>query len=171
VLIYVLGAPGSGKSTLAPLLRRVLPAYVILDWDAYMPAASELAGRDVRRDPSTWPSYRSLVRAVVETLHPAPLVVLGVCTPDELADWPIDAWIVLDCTDEERRRRLVSDDDTSDVDGALVDAAQYRELGLRVIDTTDRPPQSVAEELEQMVLEAESKRAESRKGRRSLGSG
>ena len=35
-----------------------------------------------------------------------PVALLGVCTPNELKDWPIDAWVVLDCTDEERLRRL-----------------------------------------------------------------
>jgi adenylate kinase family enzyme len=55
-MTYVLGAPGSGKSTIASLMPGILRSHVILDWDAFMPAASELAKRDVRRSPSTWPS-------------------------------------------------------------------------------------------------------------------
>jgi broad-specificity NMP kinase len=155
VLTYVLGAPGSGKTAVAPLLRRVLPACVVLDWDAYMSPASELAGRDVRRDRSMWLGYRRLVRAVVDTIHPAPLVVLGVCTPAELSDWPIDAWILLDCTDAEQRRRLASDNELTDVDDAVADAAHYRALGLRVIDTTNRTPQTVADELARAIREVE----------------
>lgn len=153
VMTYVLGAPGSGKSSLAPLLRRALPGYVILDWDVFMPAASELAGRDVRKDRSAWPSYRGLVRTVVDAIYPTPLVVLGVCTPDEVGGWPIDAWLVLDCADEERQRRLANTGDATDVDAAIADAARYRTLGLRVIDTTNRPLQPVANELARLILE------------------
>jgi broad-specificity NMP kinase len=153
VLTYVLGAPGSGKSTVAPLLRRVLSGHVVLDWDAYMRAASELAGRDIRRDPTTWPIYRRLMRAIVDTILPLPLIVLGVCTPDELGGWPIDSWIVLDCADEERERRLANNGDATDVEDALADAARYRALGLQVIDTTDRTPQSVADALARTIQE------------------
>jgi shikimate kinase len=151
VLTYVLGAPGSGKTTVAPILRRLLRDFVVLDWDAYMRAASELAGRDVRRDPSTWPSYRQLLRSVIDSVHPSPLVVLGVCTPDELAGWPIETWMLLDCSDDERRRRLLADFDAAEVEDALTDAARYRDLELPVIDTTDRTPESVAEELARAI--------------------
>ena len=151
MLTYVLGAPGAGKSTVAPVLRRLLRDVVVLDWDAYMRAASELAGRDVRRDPSTWPSYVRLLRSVIDSILPAPLVVLGVCTPEELTGWPIDAWMLLDCADEERRRRLFANVDAGEVEDALADAARYRDLGLPVIDTTDRTPQSVAEELARAI--------------------
>jgi hypothetical protein len=151
VLTYVLGAPGSGKSTVAPVLRRLVRDFVVLDWDAYMRAASELAGRDVRRDPSTWPSYRQLLRSVIDSIHPSSLVVLGVCTPEELTGWPIDSWLLLDCSDDERRRRLVGYFDAAGIEDALADAARYRHLGLPVIETTHRTPQSVAEELARMV--------------------
>jgi hypothetical protein len=97
MLTYVLG--GSGKSAVASLLRESLRTEVVVDWEALMAAASELAGRDVRRSPTTWPGYDRLVRAVVEAVMPSPLVVLGVRTPDELEDWPIDAWVLLDCSD------------------------------------------------------------------------
>ena len=75
-MTYVIGAPGSGKSTIAPLLRSVLDTHIVVDWDVFMSAAGELAQRDVRRSPSTWPGYRRLVRAVVDTIHPVPLVLL-----------------------------------------------------------------------------------------------
>ena len=120
---------------------------------AYMRAASELAGRDIRRDPTTWPIYRRLIRAIVDAILQLPLIVLGVCTPDELGGWPIDSWIVLDCADEERERRLANNGDATDVEDALADAARYRALGLQVIDTTDRTPQSVADALARTIQE------------------
>jgi broad-specificity NMP kinase len=147
----VLGAPGSGKSTVAPLLRSVLPSYVIVDWDAYMDAASELAERDVRRSPNRWAAYRRLVRAIVETIYPSSLVMLGVCTPDELEGWPIDAWILLDCSDEERQHRLSVILESAEVNEALADAARYRALDLPIIDTTHKTPQAVAAELADII--------------------
>jgi cytidylate kinase len=140
MLTYVLGAPGAGKSVVAPLVRESLRTQVVVDWVALMAAASELAGRDVRRSPTTWPGYDRLVRAVVEAVMPSPVVVLGVRTPDELEDWPIDAWVLLDCSDTERRRRLGSCRDSAAVEEALADACDYRVLGLSVIDTTGRTP-------------------------------
>jgi GrpB-like predicted nucleotidyltransferase (UPF0157 family) len=149
VLAYVLGAPGSGKSAVAGVLQTVRPDLIVLDWDSLMTPASELAGRDVRTSPATWPAYRRLVRTVVDALAVMPTAVLGVCTPDELEDWPIDAWMLLDCTDEERARRLSSR--ATEVEAALADAARYRTLGLPVIDTTDRRPEDVALELADLL--------------------
>jgi hypothetical protein len=56
----------------------------------------------------------------------------------ELRDWPIGAWILLDCTDQERQQRLSSDAWPDDIEAALTDARQYRSLGLPVIDATTR---------------------------------
>ena len=150
-MTYVLGAPGSGKSTIASLLPGILRSHVILDWDAFIPAASELAKRDVRRSPSTWPSYRRLVRAIVDTIQPTPLVVFGVGTPDELEGWPIDAWILLDCSNDERQKRLRDHRSADEIRDALADATQYRALDLPVIDTTGKTPHAVANEVAQHI--------------------
>ena len=91
MIAAVLGVPGSGKSTAAGPLAEILPAYVVLDWDAFMAPASALAGREVRQSPGTWPAYRQLVRAVLDSVRHLPVAMLGVCTPAELSGWPIDA--------------------------------------------------------------------------------
>jgi broad-specificity NMP kinase len=151
MITCVLGAPGSGKSTIAPLLADLLPTHVVLDWDAFMAPASELAGLDVRRSPDTWPAYRRLVRTAVEAIAPAPLVLLGVCTADELGGWPVDAWVLLDCSDEERRRRLTSRLDPVELDDALADARRYRTLGLPAIETTGHTPDDAAMNLADLI--------------------
>jgi hypothetical protein len=140
VITAVLGAPGSGKTAVA----RPLAGYAVLDWDALMDPAAALAGRPIRQGPSTWPAYRELVRAVISILEPRPAVVLGVCTPSELRSWPVSAWVLLDCADQERRRRLDSDGRPDEIEGAVTDGRQYRALGLPVIDTTGRTPSQVA---------------------------
>jgi broad-specificity NMP kinase len=134
VLTYVLGAPGSGKTTLAPILRPLLPGCVVIDWDSFMDAAGELAGRDIRTSPETWRSYRNLIHTVVDSIRPHPTVLLGVCTPDELRGWSVDVWVLLDCSDEERTHRLRGDR-ALDLAKALLDAHSYRSLGLPVIDS------------------------------------
>jgi hypothetical protein len=78
-------------------------------------------------------------------------VLLGVGTPDELQGWPIDAWVLLDCTDQERRRRLGQQPAPGRLTEGIHDAAEYRTLGLPVIDTTGLTPQEVAAALAQFV--------------------
>jgi hypothetical protein len=90
VITAVLGTPGSGKSAVVQPLRACLREHVILDWDALMDPASALAGRGIRPNPDTWPAYTELIRAVIRTVVPVPVVLLGVCTPAELQGWPID---------------------------------------------------------------------------------
>ena len=105
VIVAVLSAPGAGKTAVTGPLAGLLPGHAVLDWDAFMDPAGALAGRPIRTSPRTWPAYRDLVRGV---LAPRLVVLLGVCTPGELSDWPISAWVLLDCADQERRRRLGS---------------------------------------------------------------
>jgi hypothetical protein len=151
VIISVLGAPGSGKSTVARPLAALLPDHVVLDWDALMPPAAALAGRDITQHRETWPAYRQLVRTVLDAVVHLPVVLLNVCTPDELPGWPIDAWALLDCTDQERRRRLGPDAGPDRLTEAFGDASQYRHLGLPVIDTTGHTPAEVAADLARFV--------------------
>ncbi len=147
MITAVVGAPGSGKSTVVPLLRELLPSHVIVDWDDFMAPAAALAGCDIPTHPETWPAYRQLVRSVLDSLAGQPVVLLGVGTPAELAGWPIGAWLVLDCCDQERRRRLSQAGRSADAPGAVADAAQYRSLGLPVVDTSVKAPPEVADEL------------------------
>lgn len=130
VIVYVLGAPGSGKSAAANPLRALLRGCVVLDWDGLMGPAGALARAEISATPATWRTYGLLMRSVVDQVVPTDLVLLGVCTPDELSDWPTGEWLLLDCSDDERRARLGPREGTAQIELALEDAAHYRRLGL-----------------------------------------
>jgi hypothetical protein len=80
-----------------------------------------------------------------------PAVLPGICPPDELKDWPIDAWALPDCTDQERQRRLGQNAGTQRLAEGIRDGREYRQLGLPVIDTTGRAPATVASELAVLI--------------------
>lgn len=155
MIIYVLGASGSGKTTLVRPLASLLPDYVVMDWDSFMAPAAELAGCDITRHRHTWPAYRQLVRAALEAVAHAHVLLLGVCTPDELEGWPVGAWVLLDCTDAERRRRLAPRAGHDSIAESIRDAAENRSLDLPVIDTTGRTAEDVAADLAGFVRRAE----------------
>jgi hypothetical protein len=151
---YVLGAPGSGKSLIVPLLRGLLRDRVVLDWDAFMGPAGELAGAPIPQTPQTWGQYGRLVRAVADVILPVDVVLLGVCTPDEMTDWPDGPWILLDCSDHVRRQRLTARNEPDDVEEVLNDAASYRALALPVVDTTLLSPDEVASAVADKIIES-----------------
>jgi hypothetical protein len=151
VITSVLGAPASGKTTITPVLAGLLPGHAVVDWDAFMRPAAALAGREIPDNPGTWPAYRQLLHAVIGAIAHLPVVLLSVCMPDELNDWPIDAWVLLDCSELERRRRLGQHADPQRLADAIRDGREYRQLGLPVIDTTGRTPMAVATELARYI--------------------
>jgi hypothetical protein len=91
-------------------------------------------------------------------LDDVPVVVLGVRTPDELDGWPIRAWVLLDCADEVRATRLAERLTGSELAEALEDGQSYRKLGLRVVDSTSRMIDEVAEELASMIGDLDCRR-------------
>ena len=160
VITSVLGAPGSGKTSAAKPLASLLATHIVLDWDAFMVPAAALAGREIRPNPATWAAYRGLVNAVVNAMARLPVVMLGPCTPEELVNWPIDAWVLLDCTDQERLRRLSDRTEPGLAQDAIDDARKYRSLGLPIIDTTGRSAEEVAGALADFVRHQEQARRE-----------
>lgn len=154
---YVLAAPGAGKSTVAPHLRALLPGSVVLDWDAFMGPAQALAGVAIRQAPQTWASYEHLVRTIVDQIWPFNIVLLSVCTPQQLSDWPNGEWLLLDCADGERRTRLAPRGNPAETEEAVADAVFYRSLGLPVLDSTDLEPPEVAKAIAKMIDPASSR--------------
>ena len=81
-----------------------------------------------------------MVRLIVDQVWPINIVLLGVCTPQQLSDWPNGEWLLLDCADNERRTRLAPRGNPAETEEALADAAFDRSLGLPVLDSTDLEP-------------------------------
>ena len=140
---------------MAQPLSALLAGPVVLDWDAFMAPAAALAGRDIRASRQTWPAYRELVQAIAATVATVPVVLFTVATPDELDGLTTRTWTLLDCSDEQRRQRLHADGRGNDCDSAIIDAREYRKLGLPVIDTTTQTPTLTAAELADFVLRNE----------------
>lgn len=151
MITSVLCAPGSGKTTITPVLAGLLPRHAVLDWDAFMRPAAAIAGREIPDNPQTWPAYRELVHTAIGVMAHLPVVLLGVCTPEELKDWPISAWVLLGCSAQERRRRLGPHASPHRLADAIHDGREYRQLGLPVIDTTGRTPMAVAAKLARYI--------------------
>jgi AAA domain len=157
MLVYVVGASGSGKTTVAPHLRRLLDDWVVLDADALLDGATARDGSDAHTAPDRGPRADELLLAVTLDVLRSEVgcVVLGARGPEELRAWPVHRWLLLDCDDAERGRRLVDAGRSDDRDGALRDAARYRTQGLQTVDATTSAPSVVAEELASEIGRAE----------------
>ena len=123
----------------------------MLDWDAFMGPAGALAGVAIAEAPQTWASYERLVRTIVEQVSTVDIVLLGVCTPRQLRDWPAGEWLLLDCADHQLRIRLAPRGNPAETEEAVTDATCYRSLGLAVLDGTDLAPHEVAEAIAKVI--------------------
>ncbi len=153
-LLIVSGAPGSGKSTTVRALLDQDSRFVVLDIDWLADAASELAGRSIYSDPSTWPAYNRLWSQVLNAIARSGNQPIFFCpnTPNDLealerADWCRSvSWLLLDCSDEVRTKRLEARSDWTEArkTESLADAAELRGLIDRSIDTGVFGPGEVA---------------------------
>ncbi len=107
----VTGASGAGKTAIFPTLVRLLRGRcVTFDVDWLLDAAGVLSGGR----PTTWPGLRDTWLSVVLGVAQAgmPTALLGPLIPEHFEALPARRWVgeihylVLDCTDDERRRRI-----------------------------------------------------------------
>ncbi|MFB4268635.1 AAA family ATPase [Nonomuraea sp. GTA35] len=136
--LYLLaGAPGAGKTTLLPHLLQAADGLVVMDMDELLEEGA-LIGVPIAEPEAApiWPAYDRMWRRIVTMVRRAGHPVLLMCPiPDAIEvpafvrwDGPVH-WALLDCPDDERKRRLQKRGAPQRwIDDALADAAEGRDL-------------------------------------------
>lgn len=144
----VTGAPGAGKSATVNELLKLESDLVVFDLDWLHESAGELARTPIYSDASTWPAYNKLwfaVLAAVAKNSKKPVLFCPLDKADLDDSFPAVKWLLLDCDDAERRRRLAKRGwDEMRVLEALEDARDLREQISTRVDTVASDPVEVA---------------------------
>ena len=153
-LYFVTGAPGSGKSTALRAFLALETDVVAFDIDWLADTASDLAGKSIYTDPTTWRPYNHLWFEVLRAIYSngQTPVLFTPTDPHDVAKYGLPAWcagvrwLLLDCADELRRERLMQRPGwtTEMVVEAIDDAHVLREAVEARLDTGKRPPTEVA---------------------------
>ena len=154
ILHMVTGAPGAGKSTTLEAFLPLKSPYVAFDIDWLGVPASELAGKDIFFDPSMWRPYGAVWLEVLHAIHKNGKVPVffAPTSPRDIAQdgqptWCREvAWLLLDCDDATRRRRLLQRPGwtAAMIEEAIEDAHELRHSVALHIDTAIIEPQAVA---------------------------
>lgn len=158
-LFLVTGASGAGKSTVLPLLlERLPPACAVFDVDILIDPLARSAP-DGQVD---WPGFRDTWLHVAHgvTQNGVDPVLLGPFFPQQLDELPGRTWIgeihtlVLDCPDDERRRRIEARPAwrARDIDEQIAFGRWLREHLPTVVDTAALTPEEAADAVAAWVL-------------------
>lgn len=158
ILYLVSGAWGSGKTATVAHLIHLLPTVAVFDWDLIIPGLSAASGKDVHREPSTWPGLRETWKAIVGASLAAgrDVVLFGPPSADEFA---VDLGpgvslrrAYLDCADDVLGERLRGRGATeSEIADELAVAASLRASGEHRIAVDNRGADAVALEVAKWV--------------------
>lgn len=139
MLLCASGGFGSGKTTLLPHLVTALPGVVVAETDELLEDGHLLGVliADDSAEPS-WPAYRRMWKRILDLPLRAgvPVLFLTSALPDEIGAPEPARWVLLDCADEERVRRLRERGwDEAQIDAAVGDAGRARTQIADVIPT------------------------------------
>lgn len=164
-LYIVTGAPGSGKSTALHAFLELHSPYMAFDIDWLAEAASDLAGKQIYSDPSTWKPYGRLWFDVLLGIHKNGRTPVFF-TPNDPQDierygrpaWCSDIkWLLLDCDAQIRRERLVQRPAWTEImiAEALEDARVLRQSIPLQVDTGALAPIELAKRILQWLEHAQ----------------
>ncbi len=149
----ITGAPGAGKSTAVQVLLSLNTNIIFFDIDWLATSASELAGRSIYTDISTWKPYRKLWLDILKSIslnHQVAVLFAPISKQDieGLVDKATISWLLLDCNDNERISRLEQRGWSQyKIQEALNDANELRQDISEVIDTATFTPEEVAKKI------------------------
>ncbi|MDQ3929300.1 MAG: chloramphenicol phosphotransferase CPT family protein [Chloroflexota bacterium] len=154
-LFVVTGAPGSGKTTAAEAFLGLSSPYLAFDIDWLGVVASDLAGKNIFLDTSTWRPYGALWFEVLHCVYRNGRIAVFF-TPGDPGDFAWHSlpswcerveWLLLDCDDRVRCERLRARPEWTDdmVQEAIEDAHALRLMVDTKVDTGRHTPAEVAE--------------------------
>ncbi|MEJ7689289.1 MAG: hypothetical protein WKF76_02020 [Nocardioidaceae bacterium] len=155
--LYLLcGAPGAGKTTILPNLVSRAQGLIVADMDELLEDGSligvPIATADARK---LWPAYDRMWRRIADLVRRSGSPVLLMRPTPSAGDliagqnWTEPTfWATLDCSDDERVRRLTARGWGGDaIADALLDAAVARDLLPTVIRSDDTEPSTLTERI------------------------
>ncbi|MEM7031451.1 MAG: shikimate kinase [Chloroflexota bacterium] len=156
-LYIVTGAPGAGKSTTIRAFIALKTTYLAFDIDWLAPAASALAQKNIYFEPATWKPYADLWFEVLHAIYKngeTPLF-FSPNSPQDMTHFRVPSWcedmqwLLLDCDDEVRRKRLALRQNWTQtrVAEALEDAQELRQSIAQHVNTGTQSPHEVAKQI------------------------
>ncbi len=153
-LYIVTGVPGAGKTTTLNAFLGLQTEYIAFDIDWLAEAASKLAGKDIYSNSSTWTPYGLLWFEVLHAIYKNGRTPVFF-TPNDPQDleqsgepaWCSSVeWLLLDCDDRTRRKRLGQRPDWTEamIMEAQIDAQILRQSVPLIVDTGLLSPDEAA---------------------------
>jgi RNase adaptor protein for sRNA GlmZ degradation len=153
-MYIVTGAPGAGKSTAVQSFIQLASQYIAFDIDWLAETASDLAGKNIYTNSSTWQPYNTLwvqVLGMVAKNDKIPLLFAPFDKTD-IENNPTFTWynriewLLLDCTDNVRRERLTQRSGWTEtmITEAMADAEILRQTILFHLNTDLLSPSEIA---------------------------
>jgi hypothetical protein len=153
-LFIATGAPGAGKSAVLEVLLQQSPRYIFFDIDWLSKVASELAGKSIYFERSTWQAYARVWFSVLDAVYKngKTPVLFAPFDKDDIAHYGVPEWcdgvewLLLDCSDDTRSQRLRGREWPAErIEEALQDARKLRETIPDQLDTSTSAPAEAAQ--------------------------
>lgn len=165
-LIFILGASGSGKTTLVKNIETKYPNEYYFGYFDQPKVPSEEEVKEKYGDWNNWGIERTNEwvkrirenylesRVTIFDVHTQPVNIENACREFDITNYDV---ILLDCSDEERKRRLIKRGQPHLINDSLLTWAQLlRDEGIKrhytIIDNTELTPEEGLKKIEAVIL-------------------